>query len=288
MADYTKTASDSISVSEALYITCEREVSDSVSIDSEEMQIVLSNTSGSQIESILPTDEIEISDAQIKADEFRLITDSVVLTELLTADLISSLTISNMRALSSTKIRIDFDEPVLINDALTDPNSYDFQPITGGAEEIFAQSISLPPGQSTPSYIEVTVNEMTNDAEYEGAIIGAVVSATGRPVYGEYILFAGKGDSPTVVLVLAIDKNTVEVQFSETMENNSAILDSSNYSFDGGLVVQSVESLEGSLVTLKTSDQTEGQLYNLTVKGILYYNPIDNITTEDQVLAQVI
>lgn len=288
MAEYTKTVNDSISLSESLYTTQDRELGDSISISGEELVIILSDSSESQIEVIPPTDAIEITDVRLRADEFRLVSDSVSLGELLVAVLIPSLTISNMRALTSTKVRIDFDEPVLINDALTDPNSYDFQPITAGAEPIFAQSVVLPPGQSQPLYVEVIVNEMTNDAEYEGAVVGGVVSATGRPIYGAYVLFAGKGESPTVVLVLAVDKNTVEVQFSESMENNAAIFDVGNYSFDGGLVVQSIESLEGSLVTLKTSDQTEGQLYNLVVKGILYSNPIDNVTLEDQLTAQVI
>jgi len=286
MALYEKTVGDSVSTSDSIATTNERTLDESISL-SFCLVIVLSDGSGSQIE-VVNTDEIEVEETPIGTYGSKSVSDTISLSDSLSADFITSLRVSNIRALTSNKIRIDFEESVQINAALIDPASYSFNPITGGAESIFAQSVVLPPGQSYPLYVEVIVNEMTDDAEYEGAVTGAVISSSGRPIYSEYMIFAGIGQSPTVILVLAKDKNTVEVQFSEVMESNAAILDSNNYSFDGGLVVQSVESLEGSLVTLKTSDQTEGQLYNLTVKGILYSNPIDYITTNDQITAQIL
>lgn len=209
----------------------------------------------------------------------RSLSDSLVVADVATP--LGTLRIANARSLSPRRVRLDFAPQASINAALSTPSSYAFVPISSGAVPIVAQSVRLPPGQTFPSFVEIDVNEMTDGAIYTVAIVGALVGKNGDPPAFNPTPFAGMGDNPDLFLVLAVDKNTVQVQFTEPMLDNAAIRNLNNYSFDGGLSILSIEAVEGSRVTLATSDQAPGALYNLTVRGILAARITDSVQVTD-------
>jgi hypothetical protein len=207
--------------------------------------------------------------------------DAVNVNQSIDVDLIDSIFLDNARALTPNSIRIDFNQPVNINDALLDADSYEIDTITPGAAEVIIQSVELPVGFLNPMFVELHTTEMTDGAAYSAKLVGAITAPDESTSIGNVKGFAGLGETPLLLSVTAKDKNTVEVVFSEPMLDNAAIRNTNNYTFDGGLVVTSVESLVGSVVALKTSDQTSGILYTLSVRGILLAKIDDLVSPQD-------
>jgi hypothetical protein len=140
--------------------------------------------------------------------------------------------------------------------------------------------VSLPVGQPNPLFVELGVTEMTDSRLYGLEVVGGIVGANAEQPAGQSV-FAGIGRTPEVLLVLATSKNTVQIQFTEVMEDNADLRNAANYVFDGGLATLEVIAVQGSVVMLRTDDQAEGQLYNLTVKGLLAARIRDTIVTSD-------
>lgn len=232
------------------------------------------------------TDEIFIYDQTIGSlQKDRVVSlDSESVSDISSAEVTNSLLPTNVRALTSTRIRVDFSNNVIQNEALTDSSSYQISPVSAGASLIFPQEVILPIGQATPSFVEIEITEMTDSAVYSLSIVGLLESVDGEPASPSLAFFAGSGDAPEILLVVATSKNSCEVRFTEPMLDNSAIRNVNNYSFDGGLSVTSVVSVQGSIVTLATTDQTEGFIYNLTVRGLLSAKINDQITAPDQTI----
>lgn len=231
------------------------------------------------------SDTISVYDA---ITQHRIVADSISVSDSIVAQKIETLEISNARVLTSTKVRIDFSAPALINSALQDPNSYTFNVISAGAIDVIPQSVDLPPGQSNPLFVEVNVSEHTDGAIYSVGISSDIRGANGEVGGGSAKQYAGSGEPPTVILVLATDKNHAQVYFSESILNNTSANDVNNYVWDNGLQTLEVESVVENIVTLKTNDQTEGGIYNLTVKGILSVIMNDSIGTSDQISVSVL
>jgi hypothetical protein len=82
--------------------------------------------------------------------------------------------------------------------------------------------------------------------------------------------FTGLGTAPTVVVAYATDKNTIVVQFSESILDLGSIRTVGAYTANLGLTISAVLSVDVDSVTLKTSNQTPGQLYTLTLTGTWY------------------
>jgi len=226
------------------------------------------------------SDTISVYDA---ITQHRIVADSISVSDSIVAQKIETLEISNARVLNSTKVRIDFSAPALINSALQDPNSYTFNVISAGAIDVIPQSVDLPPGQSNPLFVEVNVSEHTDGAIYSVEISSDIRGANGEVGGGSPKEYAGFGESPIVILVLATDKNHADVYFSETILNNAAVNNINNYVWDNGLQTISVENVMGNVVTLRTTDQTEGDIYNLTIKGILSIDIDDFVVLSEQI-----
>lgn len=215
--------------------------------------------------------------------------DSIQQTESLEARLFQTIYPLNARALSATKIRVDFSKNVIQNSALIAPGTYQITAVTAGAAAVTPQSVQTPVGQTNPNYVELTTTEMTDGAVYELRLSSGLESIDAEPSGPlKSAFFAGIGDAPQVFLVLSMDANTCQVQFTEPMDDNASLRDPANYVFDYGLVVNSVESVEGSVVILKTGDQVPGLLYTLTVIGILSPKASDQITASDSVSGVII
>lgn len=218
----------------------------------------------------------------------RVIDDTISVTDSIVAQKIETLEISNVRVLTPTKVRIDFSAPTVINSALQDPNSYTFNAISAGAIDVIPQSVDLPPGQSNPLFVEVNVTEHTDGSIYSVEISSDIQGANGEVGGGPAKQYAGAGEPPTVILVLATDKNHVDVYFSESILNNASVNNINNYVWDNGLNTLEVVSVIENVVTLRTDDQIEGDIYNLTVKGILSTILYDSIGTTDQIIVSLL
>lgn len=263
----------------------EVEVSDSV---------VVSDVSSRQLNSggiakvfdIQVSEEISVVDSVVQE---RVVADSVSVSDSASAVIIETLTIANARALSETKVRIDFSAAALDpsdngNPALLDPSSYVFTAVTPGAVGVVPQSVSSPVGQTNPLYVEIDITEHTNGAIYEVSISPLIKGALGEAGGGAAYSYAGLGSSPIVELVLATSKTEAVVQFDEAILDNSAARDISNFIWDNGLSTVSVKSVIGNEITLQTTEQTPGELYNLTVRGILQAVISDQIQITEEIV----
>lgn len=256
----------------------------------------LSLTESRRVNNQILVDIYEDSDLSVDDDvgllQIRASADSISVSDSVAVSTVTTLYASAVRAQGANKIRIDFANNVLKDApgvfpgswALTEPESYEITPVSPGASHVVVQSVALPVGQTYPSYVILEVTEMTDAAQYALSLVGNIISVDNEPAGPSPFYFYGIGDSPTVVLVLAQSKNSVQVRFSEPLSVNSAVWDTSNYVFDNGLVVQEVTAVQGSIVTLKTSDQTPGQLYNLTVLGHLHIKLADRLAVSEETL----
>lgn len=171
-------------------------------------------------------------------------------------------------ALSSTKIRVTFDTQMLDDSALVDLDNYTITP-TGLGVSIY--KISMEAETVTyPYYVDITVSEMTNGQNYEVEVETGITGPTDR--YGGHVdalkyseTFSGVGIDPEIKYIEALSSTSVKVVFTEAMEDNTQIRDVTNYSFDNGLSVLEVTSVLTDSVFLKTSEQTSGLLYTLTI-----------------------
>jgi hypothetical protein len=247
------------------------------------------------IDVILPADSVGVTDqafGQIIPSlyDVALPADSVGALDQLLVELTQSVEIDDARALTATKVRIDFTKPMVADDALSDPANYDFQPFSGAASPVTPQSIQLPPGQTNPAFVEVVVSEHTDQEQYTVALSSNLTALDGAPADDDPFQYTGIGEAPTVLLVLAIDKNTVNVLFSEQLLDNPAVRDVARYLFDNGLVVTGVVTILGDTVTLRTTDQVEGFLYTLTILGadFLAISETDSVEVTDQLIVELI
>jgi hypothetical protein len=173
--------------------------------------------------------------------------------------------------LSGTSIvRIAFDKPMTNDNALIDVSNYTIYPASTANSVAVVYKEIKPENKANPTYVDVYCTEMTIDTTYNLDINSGSEGPTDfednhiDPGLGT-LEFLGTGTSPTIKSVEAILENQAKITFSEVMDNNLDIRNKDKYSFDNGLQVLSVESVEGSEVVLKTSEQTEGILYKLTI-----------------------
>jgi len=235
-----------------------------------------------QFDRTIATDAIVVADVVVRATTApRSAADSVSVIDSVSRALFPPLKASAVRALDDATIRVDFSVAVVINAALQSPGSYVVQPVSPGAALVVVQSVSLPIGQANPAFVELNVTEMTDANVYQLVIAGALVGQSGESPSPNPAFFSGIGRAPALFLVLAASKNQVYVQFTEVMKDNLALRNVANYIFDGGLVVTAITAVEGSRVTLATTDQTPGQLYNLTVRGIYAARISDSLLVSD-------
>lgn len=176
--------------------------------------------------------------------------------------------LASVERVSSTRLRLHFNEELIKNAALLNPANYALTPITPGAAPLFFTTITPPDGDNFPAYVDIICSEMTDGASYEATV--STSGPTDRALNtidpgAATVGFTGLGTPPAVANVIAISANRVDVVFDETMKDNADIRDPSNYAWDNGLSTLSVLDVVGDTVQLVTSDQTEGQLYTLTI-----------------------
>lgn len=174
----------------------------------------------------------------------------------------------SVEAKTSLEVRITFDKPMLNNGALRSTSSYGITPKFPSGAPLVLTHVQ-PEGVVAPTYVDVTVTEMTDGETYIAEVATPIgpVDTEGTPINpaANTVEYFGIGIDPTILSVTATGLNTVEVKFSEPMDDNAGIRNPSRYSFDNGLSVLSISSVVGDTVTLVTDDQTPGVLYTLTI-----------------------
>lgn len=171
-------------------------------------------------------------------------------------------------ALDSTHVRVTFDQPMSLDSRLLNQLNYSFT--TTGGYPIFVRGVAAEPVVDFPSYVDLTVTEMTNGATYNAVVASG--SGAPRDRYGFSVnptgttaSFLGIGIAPTLVSVAAVGPNRADVKFSEPILDEASARDPATYAFDNGLVVLSILGIVGDTVQLVTSDQVPGELYTLTI-----------------------
>lgn len=228
------------------------------------------------------SDSIAVADSlQVTTTYEREPSDAVLVADLLVAAPTIVFHIASASALTPTRVRVEFEVPALINAALSRATSYRFDNLSPGAVDVTPLSVSLPAGQPTPLYVEIETTEHTNEGAYEVALTSAIRGAAGEIGSTDPVEYEGIGVAPTLQLVLAISSTEVQVHFSEAIANEPDANRPQNYAWDGGLHTVAVRSVIGNIVTLQTSQQIPGQLYNLTVTGSIA--PNDRVLDDDPV-----
>jgi hypothetical protein len=213
-------------------------------------------------------DAIAVVDAiQSHIDRRITVTDAVAVADGLVRQPILALFISLARALTETKVRIDFSAPMLINDALRRPANYVFKNTSPGSAEVVPFAVTVPVGQLNPLYVELDVTEHTEGGTYTVTLSSALRGAADETSTGVPFEYTGIGVKPTLQLVLATSVTEVDVYFSEAITNNAPANDRNNYQWSGGISTVDVKRISGNVVTLQTTAQVPGALYTLTVIG---------------------
>jgi len=73
--------------------------------------------------------------------------------------------------------------------------------------------------------------------------------------------------SPTISSIVVVDAFTLRVIYSEAVVSQEAV-NPTNYSFNGGLTVQSITEETAASYLVKTSQQTPAFSYTLTVNNV--------------------
>ena len=171
------------------------------------------------------------------------------------------------RALSPTRIRIDFDKPLDDNSVLRDPASYRIESASFGLVP-FVASVRVP-DVTAPRFVELATSEMTNLAPYTVRVEPFTVESSGVPVAPDALSFAGLGVGPELVVAVGVSPTRVDVRFTEPLKAMPVTRDPAGYTFSGGLVVESVLAIDEDTIALQTSEQTPGELYTLTVTAVV-------------------
>lgn len=130
---------------------------------------------------------------------------------------------------SSTIIRAQFDQGMLNNAALLNPASYSVAPTSIGAAGVGVSGVT-PEAVTNPTYVDLTVTEMTNGLGYQLTADG--VSNAGSEIIDpahKTAAFTGQGTLPTLLSIVPITATKLRFNFSEAMLKNAALSAVSNY-----------------------------------------------------------
>lgn len=182
-------------------------------------------------------------------------------------NLVTLVKVINVEVITSNKLRVYFDRNMKNDENLVNRLYYTIVPVTSGAVSCYISEIKIP-YVSYPEYVDLITSEMTNGSTYD-----VYVDSDGPTDVDEVPVdpsnnsqsFVAVGVIPTIDRIIAISENRVDVVFTENMRINKAIKDSTKYSFDNGLSVLSVISVEGDTVSLATTDQVPNIEYTLTI-----------------------
>lgn len=150
----------------------------------------------------------------------------------------------------------------------------DFPLTTLGSEEIQV-GVSTVSGHPTAQFDNISIRQWIAISP-TGTLITAFDDGT--PVSDTPKFFNGLGSVPILLAAIATSPTSGRLVFSETMTDVGDILKSSAYSFDEGLVFVRTDGLNSTVLSFETSEQTEGELYELTFNGVAYSDFLNVMT----------
>lgn len=165
-------------------------------------------------------------------------------------------TVTSVRALNGYSIQVTFSEPV-DQDSATNTNNYR---LNNGLRVSRAQLTSS-------TTVVLTTNDQADGQQYQ-LTVRNVKDLAGNTMDNSYTTISTDYSKPKVNSVQVNATATLTVKFSEPVNRNEAER-TSNYTIDKGLrVTQATLAGDNRTVTLKTTEQRDGELYKLTVSGI--------------------
>lgn len=181
--------------------------------------------------------------------------------------LVKLVKLESVELISAYKLRIHFDRPMKINDALSDTIYYTITPFSFGGVTPYISGILLP-NVLYPTYVDLIISEMTGELYYFVTVnIDGPIDTNDLRMdeYYNTLEFESVAVNPTVKHIEVISDTRLDVVFTENMTLNDSIRDPSNYTFDNGLIAISILDVTGDVVKLVTSMQISNVLYTLTV-----------------------
>ncbi len=194
-----------------------------------------------------------------------------------TANLLAVAYITEANAISSTQIRVEFNQPIDVNIALALAASWRVNRISAGSALVSVLSVIVSDDELVFS-VDLVTSEMTDSGSYSVQVISTAVTSFGVPIAQDVKTFTGVGVEPEVLVVVATSLTTAEVRFTEAVRNAGAVADAATYTFSDSLLVFEVVSVSGAIVTLRTGEQDPSILYTLTVDGLIHDNAINPLT----------
>lgn len=175
--------------------------------------------------------------------------------------------VSYVKGLTSRTVEVVFNEPI-DEDSAENGNNYRFN------NGLRVSRVEL----TNDRRVLITTSEQQNNATYELTIRG-VKDTSGNTMDQTTRSFINDNTKPTATAWIN-PTATITVQFSEKVDKTIAE-QTGRYSIDKGLsVTQARLESDSRTVTLRTSAQRDGMLYQLTISGIpdLAGNVMDTIT----------
>jgi hypothetical protein len=166
-------------------------------------------------------------------------------------------------------LRVNFNIPMIDDTELRDPSNYNItvtDPTT--AYDFEALLVTPESGVTNPTYVDLTMTDCTGGKEYTLVITPDKLQSESLLLLEagkNTAVFTGVTEDPDVLTAESISLTQIRVTFSKTMAVNEEFKNPSNYSLTGGLQVRAVDVESESTVLLTTTEQTPGQLYDITV-----------------------
>lgn len=188
-------------------------------------------------------------------------------------------TVASVSNLTPRTIRVQFSEPMSLNDALLDAANYVLTP-GGGGDVVRSVARLVAQGVATPQWVDLILDgELTaGSGNYTLTITDAVLSdAAGNLLAGTLMPLDGAGAGPAIegISMEGFDLGVLTVKFTKAVKqvspsNGDDALNSANYKVSGpsSVSIQSVSSVDTSTVALSISGLVPAGQYRLTVSNV--------------------
>lgn len=201
-----------------------------------------------------------------------------------TGDFTDIAPVASVTVLGIQSLRVNFSEPMAAGLQLETPGNFTFAPVADGvALTCFS---ATPEAVLEPTYVDLSISEMTDGEAYELTLDPSIVDLQGTPTNAP-AAFTGQGSPPEISSATATTATKVRVVFDESMYTaDGEIEDPTNYAItptEAGAASVSVQSVERgtysqTTVDLVCSEMTDGKGYKVTVSGAVRdaaLNPIE-------------
>jgi hypothetical protein len=188
-----------------------------------------------------------------------------------TGDFADLVPVASVSVLGIQSLRVTFSEPMAGGLQLETPGNYTFAALGAGAA--LTCFSATPEAVAEPTYVDLSISEMTDGEAYELTVDPSIVDLQGNPTNAP-AAFTGSGGAPEISSATATTATKVRVVYDESMHTaDGEIEDPSNYTItptEAGAVSVSVQSVERgtyntTTVDLVCSEMTDGKGYKVTV-----------------------